>query len=591
MKDRISAQPRASGIYGMFNLDGAPIKASDAEWFGQYSDSEIRSWLVSGHDAHFSHAVSFHDGPAGFTVLVGEIEEADDLALELGVRRSSPAAYLAQTAFDRFGSNLPAILIGEWSLLHRALDGSVTLMISAAQRDLLFYAKVGKRLAVAPNLFVLGKIGWVDNAIEEAGLLFPLGRAKLRKETGDRTMFKAVRQLESGSTVTIYPDGRIVRRIAQTLIEQPRWTGNFSDAVVETELLLRRIMRTRIERSGCVVSLLSGGLDSSLLAWLCAEEHGSTCRTMAMTSVAPDGSEIADESHFADLVANHLGLASHHVFPAFEANIYRPTEAIFVGCNGPMQSNRHCLTEAFQIAAKQAGASLLVNGTYGEMSLTARLPASNPFQRLRTIAARLKHTVYPRHVATSEASAFHVRLAPHRIANLPEPVRSALSCPAGSVRKSSSTELLGYISGVEKALRLPNEFRAGAVRMDYPYRDIRLLRLFAGFPLQMLVEGNADRGIARQMLARRIPDSIRLRRRGMPASPDHMARLQRQAGEARQRIPHFRKAEVGDWLDIDWLDTALANVAARGALSFHEANEVQFTAMTAEFLLWWRLQS
>lgn len=48
-------------------------------------------------------------------------------------------------------------------------------MISAAQRDRLFYAKVGKRLAVAPNLFVLGKIGWVDNAIEEAGLLFPLG--------------------------------------------------------------------------------------------------------------------------------------------------------------------------------------------------------------------------------------------------------------------------------------------------------------------------------------------------------------------------------------------------------------------------------
>ena len=147
------------------------------------------------------------------------------------------------------------------------------------------------------------------------------------------------------------------------------------------------------------------------------------------------------------------------------------------------------------------------------------------------------------------------------------------------------------MSGVEKALALPNEFYPGAVRMTHPFRDLRLLRLFASFPLQMLVKNGADRGIGRSIMAQRLPDAIRLRRSGMPASPDHFMRLQRQAGAARKRIPHFRAAEVDDWLDLDWLDQTLQSVSARGPVNVGEANEVQLTAIAAEFLLWWRLQT
>jgi asparagine synthase (glutamine-hydrolysing) len=93
------------------------------------------------------------------------------------------------------------------------------------------------------------------------------------------------------------------------------------------------------------------------------------------------------------------------------------------------------------------------------------------------------------------------------------------------------------------------------------------------------------------LLDGRLPDAIRLRTRGMPASPDHIPRLQRHAEAARLRIADFRRAELDDWLDLDWLDQALGRVAVRGPRDVYEANQVQLTAITAEFLLWWRARS
>jgi asparagine synthase (glutamine-hydrolysing) len=73
----------------------------------------------------------------------------------------------------------------------------------------------------------------------------------------------------------------------------------------------------------------------------------------------------------------------------------------------------------------------------------------------------------------------------------------------------------------------------------------------------------------------------------MPASPDHNHRLQHEASAARERIALFRKAGIDDWLDLDWLDQALAGMSVTGPQSVNHGNEVQLTAMMAEFLLWW----
>lgn len=579
---------RASGIYALVNLDGTPLDPADLQHLGVAGPPSPASWAVDAVDTHAPQAVHRHDDARGATVLVGEVEDAGELAARLGLQGSAPIAQIARAALERFGSETPAEMVGEWSLLQRDHSGTLTLMVSAGRRDRLLYAVAGSKIAIAPNLFVLCRIGWIGNALDEAGLLFALGQSNVRAGTGDRTMLTGVRQLEPAQSVVISRDGQCRRAVARVLAEPPRWSGSFGDVVAESDDLLRRIMRDRLARAGRVAPLLSGGLDSSLLTWLAAAEQGQAEAPVCITSVAPSGSGIPDEAKFADEVAAHLDLACRHVAPPEAANTYRPAPQIFVGANGPPLSNRHCLTDAFHQEALQAGAKLLINGCFGEMSVTARLPEQTLRGRLRAFAAQAYHSL-PR-IGASEArpSGFHVRLARHRLADLPEPVRFAASQPIPPFKMPGKHDLFGFLPGTEKMLGQTNEFHPGALRMDYPFRDLRLLRLFAGIPVATLLQGGADRAVARQLLEGQLPDAIRLRRTGMPASPDHNARLRRQAPAARARIAQFRKADVDDWLDLDWLDQALGRVGEHGAANVAEANEVQLTAIAAEFLVWWR---
>jgi asparagine synthase (glutamine-hydrolysing) len=229
----------------------------------------------------------------------------------------------------------------------------------------------------------------------------------------------------------------------------------------------------------------------------------------------------------------------------------------------------------------------LINGTYGEFSATARLASPSFSQQLRQFARSLLQRGSRQTDMVSANDAFHVRLAPHRLARLPDFIKEAIALPGVAV--DHDPELFGYWPGASKALQHPNEFYPGALRMEFPYRDVRLLRLFASFPFDMLRRSGADRGVARQMLKGRLPDRVRLRQSGMPAWPDQLARLQRQALSARERISVFRKAEVQDWLDLDWLESALGRVSAHGVRDIADANEVQVTAIMAEFLTWWRM--
>ena len=578
---------RKSGIYGCFRLDGGPVEAGDAAALGLDTGTVARSAVAQGVDHHQPAAVQCRAVGAALTILVGQIEEAPALAARLGLAPAIPVADLALAALQRFGGETHAEMIGEWSLLHWDGARRLTLMQSAARRDRLLFAISGARVAVAPDIFPLARIPWIGAAMDEAGLLYALGRADLRGMAGDRTMLARVRQLEPGGSVTIEPGGAR-RTAAAVLVPQPRWTGSFDDAVAAAEELLRRIMRARLAHIARPAAMLSGGLDSSTLAWLAAEERGAGQDLLLMTSVAPPGSSRPDEAQFADLVAGRLGLTAMHLSPPHDANIYRPPLAVLTGASGPPLPSRHCLTETFQQTARAAGATAIIDGTFGEMTVTRKLPHRPTFRRLlRQMAGEARRRLVA--ARNRDDNRFHVRLAPHRLADLPDCIAARIAADAPAARDEG--ELWGYLPGAAKSLHQPNEFYGGAIRAEYPYRDLRLLRLFAGFPAAFATHDKVDRAPVRRMIQGHLPEAIRLRPSGLPASPDHLDRIRRQAPLARTRIADFRRAGVDDWLDLDWLDAALLRVGAQGAAGYVDANEVQMTAIVAEFLLWWRTQS
>ncbi len=566
---------RPPGVYGLVRHDGAPLAAADATALGLCPPPQA-SAAALGRDFHEPEAVHHVADAAGETVLVGQICDAPALAARLGLNGLCPPVVLARAALHRFGLDTPGEMLGEWSLSHRAAAGAVTLMVAAERRERLFFAQAGAQLGWAPCPYALTRLGWTARALDPAGLLMQFGGGQLRAALGWRSHLAGIEGVPAGGAIRFEPTGHSTRQVTSVMTPQPRYAGSLGDVLAEAEALLRRILHERLPPALDPVLLLSGGLDSSLLGWLMGAP------TQALCSVAPPGSGLADEAQFAALVAARHGLRLGHVSPDAQANPYRPSGTVIAGAMGPLPNNRQALTAAFHPSAKAMGARVLVNGTYGEMTLTARLAPAN---RLRALAGAWARSMGLRPALPGPAL-FHVALASHRLAMLPEAVREGLAMPAPAPL-SQDPALFGYQPGADKGLSQPTRFDAQALRMAFPFRDPRLLRLFAGLPLATARQAGVDRGLMRTMTRGHLPDAVRLRARGMPADPGHYARLQVFAPAAGSRIARFRQGSAGDWLDLDWLEPALARIAARGPADVTEANRVQFTVLAAEFFCWW----
>ena len=568
--------PAASGLWGLLHAGVAPIARGDAVRLGLPRTDCDRAAI--GLDAQDPGLVSEVSDIGGQTILTGWIADRTLLAARLGIPADASPAVLARAALARFGKDTPAEMLGEWSLYHSEINGPVWLVQAATTRDRLFFAASGAKLAFAPDAMALRDLDWVDGEPDSEAIGLSLGRYELRQMIGARSIFRGIEKIPPGGSLVFTTNGAVQRGCAELLVPQPRFSGSAGDALAALEETLRAVLRERLGMTRRAAVLLSGGLDSSLLVALAARDLGVP--PLALCSVAPPGSGIEDEFSFAKAVADKHGIAIEPVCPGPEADPYRPALQVLAGAEIPLLSNRHCLTSCFQTVARNLGASLLVNGAYGEMSVTARLPEPPTVrQRLGAVRRRVASKLWSKH------HDFHVALAPHRVAALAQR-RSEAARMAGSIWLGP--DQTGYIPGSDKALAQPNAYFAGALRMDFPYRDLRLLRLYASLPREVAYALGPDRGPARSISKGLLPEAVRLRQRGMAADPGHYARLQAFAARARTRIDAFRAAGIDDWLDLGWLDQALARVADRGVAGVDDANRVQLTAVAAEYLVWAR---
>ena len=574
-----------TGIYGLFNLDGAPLEPSDAAILALPVDLDARACAsVHAVDLADPGAVQTDRTGDAVTVLLGRMGDVAALAARLGMDARTPGATLAREALRRFGPDIRHIVAGEWTLLHQE-QGCVTLASSLAMRDRLLYAHKGTRLALGPDLRQLSRLSWVCGDLDDTGLLFALGRQDLRAAMGDRTVLADVRALDPGGHVSFRTSHR--RAAPRALpARAPSWRGGFEDAMEQGQALLEQSVREQMwsDRIGC---LLSGGLDSSTLAWLVARNRQPQTTIRCLTSTAPPGSGLADETPAAGIVASHLGLPMDPIVPDEPASAYRPTTALLRESNGPALGPRHYLYDAFAAHSTALRIPLLFDGQFGEYTFTYPFALWSLRERARDAVRRLR--AYREGIGTpAPEQHFHVFIPRQRLTAAPGPVAAALAAPPNPARPPARGKPWGMLPGFQKILAAPASLALGAVRIAQPFRDPRLLTFFSGLPANLLQRRGQDRVPVRHILTGQLPDTIRLQAKGLPISPDYEARLIRQAPEARSRIGRFRRAGIDEWLDLDDLDAALAQIAAGRACDQNQLFKAQLTAMTAEFILWWR---
>lgn len=572
-----------TGLFGLFNCDGAPPDRAAARLLGLPDAAPGADHVGAVCDLADPGAAQVLNARGTLTLFLGRLDAREDVARALGLASESSDVALAAAALDRYGAETRTRLDGEWTLA-RWNGAQLTLVSSLCQRDPLFYAVRGARIAIGADLRQLRRIAWIGDAFDPAGLLMALGRASLREPGDGRTPVIGVTALTPGGCITIDHSGVHVAPPAALPTASDR-RGDLDTAMAEAEALLLRIVRQRMI-GGSYACMLSGGLDSSLVAWAAAQALGPDEALHFLTSAAATGFRQIDEMAEAAIVAAHLGAPHRPVRAAAAPGPYHPDPTLFRDANGPSLDVRHYLYHRFAQETRAAGASLLFDGQFGELTLTNSLPLHAPASPIGMLRDALRTRWMPERTPDA-ADSFHVDLAPHWLTAPPGPLADALRSRPTPPRLPSKDERWGVRPGFAKAARAPASLDLGRVRVAMPFRDPRLIALCASFPAALLYPQTGARTPARHLLKGKLPEAIRLRGKGPGFAPDYAARLQSDAENARTQIALYRRAGADEWIDLDALDRGLVR-AARGETTYGEAVRVQLTALAGAFIAWWR---
>jgi asparagine synthase (glutamine-hydrolysing) len=164
--------------------------------------------------------------------------------------------------------------------------------------------------------------------------LRPHARAELLQlkfSTGAKTIFSEIHRVLPGETLIIV-NGRITeRRRRPALSDGPAPAANYDDALRRVDAVLDDTVTHHLRSDVPYGLFLSGGIDSSALAWLMARLAAQPL--VAFTAAFP-GSAAADERAHAERVARSVG-ADHHVVEITERDFWQTLPYIAATLDDP----------------------------------------------------------------------------------------------------------------------------------------------------------------------------------------------------------------------------------------------------------------
>ncbi len=194
------------------------------------------------------------------------------------------------------------------------------------------------RVRIASSLPALVRAGGVDTSIDPVALHHYLSFHSV--VPAPRTILAGVAKLPPATVRTYEADGRESDRGYWTPVHERRadLAGRspleWQDAVLDS---LRTAVRRRTVADVPVGVLLSGGLDSSLIVGLLAEEGQRDLATFSIGFEAVGGRE-GDEFAYSDVVAEHFG-TDHHRLLVPSADVHAGLEGAIGAMSEPMVSH------------------------------------------------------------------------------------------------------------------------------------------------------------------------------------------------------------------------------------------------------------
>ena len=217
-------------------------------------------------------------------------------------------------AFHRWGVHCVDRLKGMFAFAIAERDtGVVTLARDRLGIKPMYLAETPGRVRFASTVRALLRAGDVDTELDRTALHHYMSFHSV--VPAPLTMYRGVRKLPPATVRVIRPDGSHVDTVYWTPrferdAARASWTDDdWQDAIMDA---LRTAVTRRMVADVPVGVLLSGGIDSSLVVALLAEQgqHGLATFSIGFDSA---GGESGDEYSYSDLIAKHFDTDHHEI--------------------------------------------------------------------------------------------------------------------------------------------------------------------------------------------------------------------------------------------------------------------------------------
>ncbi|WP_055527699.1 N-acetylglutaminylglutamine amidotransferase [Streptomyces graminilatus] len=386
----------------------------------------------------------------------------------------------------------------------------------------LYLARAPGRLRFASTLPALLAAGDVDTSLDPVAVHQYLSwHATV---AAPRTVLRGVRKLPPATVRVIEPDGteRDHRYWQPSYTRRPEYAdmapAEWRDAVLEA---LRTAVRRRMVGDVPVGVLLSGGLDSSLVVALLADEGQRDLRTFSVGFEA-EGGEAGDEFGFSDLVAREFR-TDHH-------RLMIPSSAVPAALDGAVAAMSEPMTShdavAFYLLSEQVakevkvvqsgqGADEVFAGYHWYPELAEVTREEEPDRYARTYFDRphadLARVLQPHMLPADDVSGRFVR--------------DHMAVPGAETALDAALRLDTHVMLVDDPVkRVDNMTMAWGLEARVPFLDHELVELAAACPPELKL-ADGGKGVLKEGGRKLLPPEIVDRPKGYFPVPavKHMA--------------------------------------------------------------------
>ncbi|MES9523215.1 N-acetylglutaminylglutamine amidotransferase [Streptomyces capoamus] len=386
----------------------------------------------------------------------------------------------------------------------------------------MYLAETPGRLRFASSLPALLAAGDVDTSLDPVAVHQYLSwHATV---SAPRTVLAGVRKLPPATVRVVEPDGtsREHRYWQPSYTRRPEHAGmgadEWRDAVLEA---LRTAVRRRMVADVPVGVLLSGGLDSSLIVALLADEGQRDLATFSVGFEAEGGDE-GDEFRYSDLVAKEFA-TDHHQLVVPSHRVSTALDAAVAAMSEPMMSHDvvafHLLSEQVsenvKVVQSGQGADEVFAGYHWYPDLASVARQDEPDKYIETyfdrthadLAAMLQPDMLPRDDVSSRF------------------VREHMAAPGAETALDAALRLDTHVMLVDDPVkRVDNMTMDWGLEARVPFLDHELVELAAACPPELKL-ADGGKGVLKEAGRKLLPRDVVDRPKGYFPVPaiTHMA--------------------------------------------------------------------